>query len=288
MPADLESAESAHEPTPMGAASAEAHPISERLLFGVRFAALRLRDVLELCDAAVTQRRAFTIGVVNAAKLVKMREDDRLRASVLGCDIVLADGLSIVWASRLLRRGLPERVAGIDLFTGLLERAERRKQSVYLLGATGDVMERLVRRIAADHPSLRLAGSRDGYFSPDEEESIAGEIRRSGADFLFVGMSSPRKENFLARWWTELGVSVCHGVGGSFDVLAGEVRRAPVWMQRAGLEWFFRLAQEPRRLWRRYLSTNSRFAWLCIKELLRPTEVYAEARPPGRGASLRS
>lgn len=270
---------------------------SPRVLFGTPIDPLRIGEVLERCRDAVERDETLAIGVVNAAKLVKMRDDALLRDSVVGSDLVLADGMSVVWASRLLGRPLPERVAGIDIFTELLGVAEETGRSVYLLGAAQEVLDRLVERIGELHPQLRIAGARNGYFDEPEEESVADAIRESGADYLFVGITSPKKEKFLARWGRDLGVHVCHGVGGSFDVVAGKVRRAPRLWQKLGLEWFYRLLQEPRRMWKRYLVTNTRFMMLCVKERFRRAPAHpapgsgddaGPERPAASGAAERS
>ena len=138
-----------------------------------------------------------------------------------------ADGQSVVWASRLLGDPLPERVAGIDLMAGLLERAERRGYSVYFLGARAEVLERAVERLREKYPRLHVAGARDGYFADDEASEVCDEIRASRADLLFVAMSSPRKEYFLGEYGPNLGAPFVMGVGGSIDVIAGVTRRAP-------------------------------------------------------------
>lgn len=252
------------------------------VLFGLELDALTLSEVLERCEAALEQRTPVQIGVLNAAKVIRLRSDALLRDSLLGCDMLLADGQSVVWASRLLRRPLPERVAGIDLFEALLELADRQSRSVYLLGARPEVLRELRSRIGVRFPGLRLAGSRDGYFTDAEARQVADEIRDSGADLLFLGMVSPKKEVFVATHGPRLGVPVIHGVGGSFDVLAGVTRRAPLSWQRLGLEWAYRLKQEPRRLWRRYLGTNSAFLVLVGRELIRPTPLFAN-RGAGHG-----
>jgi N-acetylglucosaminyldiphosphoundecaprenol N-acetyl-beta-D-mannosaminyltransferase len=206
---------------------------------------------------------------VNAAKLVALRRDRRLREIVEGCELVSADGMAIVWASRLLGDPLPERVNGTDLMLRLLGVAERRGWSVYVLGAKPDVLERALARIRAAHPGLRIAGARDGYFSDEESAAVAEAVREAAPDLLFVAMSSPRKEVWLAGHGRGLGVPLVMGVGGSIDIVAGVTRRAPRWMQAAGLEWLFRLAQEPRRLGRRYVVTNAQFLGLLGRELLR-------------------
>jgi N-acetylglucosaminyldiphosphoundecaprenol N-acetyl-beta-D-mannosaminyltransferase len=151
----------------------------------------------------------------------------------------------------------------------LLELAERRAYGVFILGARHDVLETAVGELRRLHPELRIAGHRDGYFADGESAAVAGQVRESGADILLVAMSSPRKEYWLARFGRETGVPFIMGVGGAIDVVAGVARRAPLWMQRAGLEWLFRFVQEPRRMGRRYLVTNTRFAALLAREVYR-------------------
>lgn len=240
-------------------------------LFGVRLDALTMDETLDRCLAAVREGERLEIGVVNAAKLVNMRRDPALARAVSGCDLVLADGQAVVWAGRLLRRPLPERVAGIDLFMRLLAEAETAGMSVYFLGARQEVLERMLREVVARFPALRVAGSRNGYFDDSEQPAIADAVKESGAQLLFLGMTSPKKEIFVAGYGERSGVNLVHGVGGSFDILAGVTRRAPEGWQRLGLEWLYRAAQEPRRLGRRYLTTNVAFVLMTARELLRPT-----------------
>ncbi|MFJ7066203.1 WecB/TagA/CpsF family glycosyltransferase [Streptomyces sp. NPDC101115] len=246
-------------------------------LFGVTLDALTMDQTVTRCLAAVRAGERLEIGVVNAAKLVNMRRDPALARAVSGCDLVLADGQAVVWAGRLLRRPLPERVAGIDLFMRLLAEAEREGLSVYFLGARQDVLERMLRRVAVRFPGLRVAGSRNGYFDDSEQPAIADAIAESGADMLFLGMTSPKKEIFTAGYGERSKVTLVHGVGGSLDILAGITRRAPERWQRLGLEWLYRTLQEPRRLGRRYLTTNVSFALMTGRELLRRTPSISTA-----------
>lgn len=241
-------------------------PWPTRRLFDVRIDALTMNDVVDAVSTAIERRERLLIGVVNAAKMVKMQRDSALRRAVLGADMILADGMSVVWASRLIRSPLPERVAGIDLMMRVLTLCNDKKYRVFCLGATDDVLTRLRSVIARDFPDVELVGTRNGYYNVAEEPAIATEIRESGADVLFVGMTSPRKEMFLADWCDEMNVPVCHGVGGAFDVVAGKVRRAPGFVQRAGMEWAFRVAQEPRRLAKRYVDTNTAFIGMLARE----------------------
>ena len=243
-------------------------------LFGLPIDAATLDEALTRCEVAIRTRSRALVGVVNAAKIVNVRKDANLRDSLLECDMILADGQSVVWASKVLSRPLPERVAGIDLFEGLLNLADQKHYSVYLLGATPAVVAALAETIGNRFPDAVIAGWRDGYFSDEEAESVANEIARARPDMLFLGMVSPKKEIFLGRFGAGLGVPVLHGVGGSFDVMAGVTRRAPQSWQRLGLEWAYRLKQEPRRLWRRYLRTNTRFILQVIIEHFRPTPAW--------------
>jgi len=240
-----------------------------REILGVKIAAATLRDALGHVTTSIERREPILIGVVNAAKVVNMRRDPALREDVLSSDVIYADGMAVVWASRLLGRPLPERVAGIDLMNAILGRAAERGWGVYCLGAEPETLTRAVERMRADHPGLSVVGQQHGYFGADEETAVAERIAASRPDILFVAMTSPKKEKFLARWRTKLGAPVCHGVGGSFDVLAGKVQRAPPGWQRLGLEWLYRVKQEPRRLWRRYLVTNTVFCGLVAAEVFR-------------------
>lgn len=243
-------------------------------LYGLGVHPLTLDAVVDRCRDALDSREQLLIGVVNASKVIALTRNDHLRESLLECDLLLADGQSVVWGSRLLGHPLPERVAGIDLFERLLELAAEDGHSVYLLGARPEVLVDLQAELRRRLPGLRIAGARDGYFTEEESAAVAGEIRRSGADMLFLGMTSPKKEIFLKTYGPGLGVPILHGVGGSFDVLAGVTRRAPISWQRVGMEWAYRLLQEPRRLWRRYLTTNSAFMLATLRERVRPTPPY--------------
>ena len=239
-----------------------------RELFGIPIDALTMTQAVQRCQAAVADGDYLPIGVVNAAKVVHMQHDRQLKGAVTGCGMVLADGQSVVWASHLLHEPLPERVAGIDLFQELLAAAAQHGYRVYFLGARRDVLTATLREVIRCYPGIVIAGARDGYFEAADESRVAGEIERSGADLLFVGMSSPRKEMFLSRWGAATGVRVAHGVGGSFDVLAGVTRRAPVAWQRSGAEWLYRVLQEPRRLGPRYVKTNLAFMAVVAREVM--------------------
>jgi N-acetylglucosaminyldiphosphoundecaprenol N-acetyl-beta-D-mannosaminyltransferase len=204
---------------------------------------------------------------LNVAKLVKARTDPELDRDIRACDIVGIDGAGIVWALRLLGHQVPHRVAGADLFVSLMGECARRQLRPFLLGATPKVMDDAVRALHRHFPGLQLAGTHHGYFSADEEDAVCALIRSSGAHCLFVAMPTPRKERFMNRFRDDLSVPFVMGIGGTLDVMAGYVRRAPVLVQKLGLEWAFRAAQEPRRLAWRYLRTNVIFAGLILSHV---------------------
>jgi len=238
-------------------------------VLGCPIDALSMTETVERCGELIDAGEASQQVSINAAKLILLRRDARLRRIVQDCALISADGQPAVWASRLLGNPLPERVAGIDPMFALLARAERRGDRVYVLGARADVLAVAMSRLVSRYPGVDFCGWHHGYFTDAESPAIAQEIARQSPDLLLVAMTSPRKEYWLAEYGRDLGVPLMLGVGGSIDVVAGVTKRAPVWMQRVGLEWFFRFAQEPRRMWRRYFVEDMKFVPLVIREGLR-------------------
>ncbi len=235
-------------------------------VFGVRVDLLTAQQSLEECVRLIERREFAQHAVINVGKVVLMDGNQGLRDSVNRADIVNVDGMGVVWAARMLGASVPERVAGIDLMDELTAEAEKRGWPVYLLGAKEDVVSAAVKSLRTSYPSLRIAGYANGYF--DDDATAAKTVRDSGARILYLGFSSPKKEQFVDSQRECLGNLLAFGVGGSFDVLAGKTRRAPTWMQRTGAEWLFRFAQEPRRMWRRYLVGNGRFCVLVVRGLM--------------------
>jgi N-acetylglucosaminyldiphosphoundecaprenol N-acetyl-beta-D-mannosaminyltransferase len=233
-------------------------------LFGVPVDALTMTETVARCRVLARDGGPHQHVVLNAAKVVELSTNDRLRDIVRSCSVVNADGASVVWASRVLDQPVPERVAGIDLFGALVAAAEADGSSIFLLGAQARVVERVAEILRSRHPELRIAGTADGFWTSDDE--IVATIRAARPDYLFLAIPSPRKEYWLSEHLDDLGVPFVMGVGGSFDVVAGVTTRAPGWMQRVGLEWFWRFAQEPRRMWKRYLVGNAKFIGLTLAE----------------------
>jgi N-acetylglucosaminyldiphosphoundecaprenol N-acetyl-beta-D-mannosaminyltransferase len=234
---------------------------------GAKIDALTMQETLDRISEIIDRREKVQHVVVNVAKLMTMRRDRKLREIVNNSDLINADGAGIVLGARLLGVKIPERVAGIDLMQQLVGLANQRGYRIFFLGAEEDVARDVVTYYKRLCPDLQICGYRNGYFKSEEERDIAEYIRDMRPDILFVGMSSPKKEKFIDKYRDLMDVPFVMGVGGSMDVVAGKVKRAPQWMQNFGMEWFFRLVQEPSRMWKRYLVTNTQFGWALIEQM---------------------
>ncbi len=238
-------------------------------MMGCQIDNLSMEETLQTVEGFIKTGTPHQHVVVNVDKLVKASRDPELRRIINDCALINVDGMPVVWASRLLGKGLKERVAGVDLFEGLMRRSAEKGWRVFLLGAREEVVSGVKRIYEQKYPGLTVAGYRNGYWKPEEEAGVVEQIRAAQADLLFVAISSPKKEHFLGRYQAEMKIPFAMGVGGTFDVAVGKVNRAPLWMQKAGLEWFYRFLQEPRRMFRRYFIEDMAFFGLLLKEAVR-------------------
>ena len=229
---------------------------------------LTMTETVERARAAMRSRNRLQHVALNVAKFVNMRSDPVLRSDVMGSDIIGIDGMGIVLAVRWFGIPVKERVSGIDLFREILTVCAHDGYRPFLLGATSEILSRAADKIVGEFPSIQLAGLRDGYFRSDQELEVVEQIISSKADCLFIAMPTPQKERFLGAHRDRLGVPFIMGIGGSLDIVAGHVRRAPSFMQAMGLEWLFRVYQEPRRMWWRYAKTNTIFAGILIRSFM--------------------
>lgn len=224
-------------------------------------------ETLSLIEQTIDNQKQLHLVVVNASTIVSMQSDMQLRKSVNESDLINADGQAVVWASKILGKPLKERVAGTDLMINLVEMAHQKKYKIFFFGAKEEVVKKVVEKYSNQYSPDIIAGYRNGYFKKEEEKDIANEIANSGANLLFIAISSPTKENFVFNNKQLLGkVNFIMGVGGAFDVVSGRTKRAPLWMQKSGMEWFYRFLQEPKRMWKRYLVGNTKFILLVLKE----------------------
>jgi exopolysaccharide biosynthesis WecB/TagA/CpsF family protein len=240
----------------------------------------------EACDClmAAARERVPAIASLHAAHaIVTSSLDPVLREEVNRFDIVATDGQPVRWAMNWLHRaGLKDRVYGPELTLRLCQRAAQEGVSIYLYGGSPEVVERLRRNLIERYPGLEVAGAESPPFrklTPEEDAAMVERINASGAGLVFIGLGCPKQDHFAADHRDTIqAVQVC--VGAAFDFHAGNKRIAPAWMQRRGLEWLYRLCQEPRRLWRRYLVTNTQFVCLFLKQWLWP-----KSRSPRSSAS---
>lgn len=238
-------------------------------IMGCQVDNLSMEETLGVIEGFIATGQPHQHVVVNVDKLVKARSDAELRSIINHCDLINADGMPVVWASRLLGKPLKQRVAGVDLFEALMSRGAGKGWRIFLLGAREEVVSKVKTLYEAKYPGLQIAGYRNGYWKPEQEAAVVEQISQARADILFVAISSPKKEQFLGRYQAQMKIPFAMGVGGTFDVAAGLVKRAPVWMQRSGLEWFYRFLQEPRRMFRRYFIEGLPFFGMLAREWMR-------------------
>ena len=236
---------------------------------GVPIDLIDLKETIRRAEEAMRLRGRLQHVALNVAKFVYMQKNQELRDDVLTSDIIGIDGMEIVFAARLFGIAVPERVAGVDLMERLLESCAAKGYRPYLLGATEKALSRALHNLRIRFPNLEIAGAQHGYYPRKSEADVVGAIRASGADCLFIGMPTPQKERFLATHRDTINVPFIMGVGGGIDIIAGITKRAPIWVQRIGLEWLYRIMQEPRRMWKRYLTTNLAFAATITKAAFR-------------------
>lgn len=226
-------------------------------ILGVPFDKVTTTDTLRLISEMIDSRRPHYAATANVDFVVQALGDVELRRILTDADMVLCDGMPLVWASHFLGNALPERVAGSDLVPELLAEAERKGWRVFFLGSTDESLARAAENVRVKHPQLQLVGTYSPPFKPlleMDQDDILQRIRAARPDILLVAFGCPKQEKWINMQFRQAGVPFCMGVGATIDFLAGSVRRAPKWMQRSGLEWIFRLLQEPRRLFRRYFN----------------------------------
>lgn len=231
---------------------------------------LTMEETLKIIQNKIDNNEFLHQVVINVAKLIHIQNNIDLKNSVNNSDIINIDGMGIIYGANFLNYNINKnfKVSGIDLFYKLLELSEKKKYKIFLLGGTDDIIKKTVINLKQNYKKLNIAGYHHGYFWENEEE-IVGKINDSKANLLFVAITSPKKEIFIEKWKKELKINYVMGVGGTFDIVAGKSKRAPKWMQNFGLEWFYRILQEPKRMWKRYLITNSIYFYLLLKEKMR-------------------
>ena len=227
---------------------------------------LSTQETISLVEEYIQKKIPLHLMGVNADKINEVNRNEQMKKIVNSCGVINADGASVVLAGKFLNKRVPERVAGVDLMQSLVSLAEEKGYSIYLLGAKEEVVQKTGEVLKGKHPRLHIAGIHNGYFKEDEWPAISALLKEAKPDIVFVGITSPTKEYLIEFLQNDGHDSVFMGVGGSFDVISGKIPRAPLWMQKANLEWLFRVSQEPKRLFKRYFVGNSQFIYAVIKE----------------------
>ena len=242
-------------------------------ILGIRLARINIENALKVIEEFITNGRKSQVCVTNAYSLVLMQKDKEFKDITNSASLVVADGKPLAWISKLYGEPIPERVAGSDLVYGLSKKSTQKRYKLFFLGSNLTTLGKMVENLEKMFPSLQIAGVYSPrfkkQFSERENEKMIALINKVKPDVLFVGLGAPKQEKWIWKHKDELQVPVSIGVGAAFNFVARTVQRAPRWMQKYGLEWFFRLCQEPRRLWKRYLIGNPVFLWLVGKELIK-------------------
>jgi N-acetylglucosaminyldiphosphoundecaprenol N-acetyl-beta-D-mannosaminyltransferase len=245
-------------------------------MFDVYFDNYDFVDLLGFIDQTIQEKRQSYILTCNVDHLIKLRSDMEFKHVYSNAGAVVADGMPIIWASRLLNNPLKQKVSGADLFHRLGADFEQRKYKLFLLGSSSGVPELAVKNLKTMYPDINVVGcySPSYGFEQDEQENgyIVDMLLDSKPDIVFVGVGAPKQEKWIYNHYHRYKAPISIGVGATFDFLSGAVKRAPDIMQKTGFEWFWRLAQEPRRLWKRYLIDDSKFLFMLTKEWIKHNE----------------
>jgi N-acetylglucosaminyldiphosphoundecaprenol N-acetyl-beta-D-mannosaminyltransferase len=244
--------------------------VNEVKEFGLNICSLRMTELVDYLDKSLTENhKPILISGVNAYAIVQSYEDKIYHDYLLNSGVVNIDGISVVMALRFLGHNVKERVSCPDLFHELVKLAQKNQYSIYLIGSKYEIVSEAARNLQLRYPGLQVAGYESGFFDEEKEVKLAEDLNLKKPKMVFLGMPSPKKEAFAFRYAEKLNIPLILGVGGLFDIEAGMIKRAPLWTQRIGMEWFYRFIQEPRRMWRRYLIGNLRFISLVLRERIR-------------------
>lgn len=233
-------------------------------IFGIPVNALTYQDAVDwVAESVVTGKRSWILAI-NPEKIMKALSDEKLRDLLVQADLFIPDGIGVLWAGKVLGKPFPQRVSGVDILVLLVKEAAKRGWKIFLLGAPPGASQEVANGWEKQYPGLQVVGCQHGFYQEEEEAQVVAKIRVAAPDLLFVAMGSPRQEQFIVSNRTGLGVPVCMGVGGSFDVISGRKKRAPAWMQKSGLEWSYRLFLEPSRILR--MAALPKFVVLVLRK----------------------
>jgi N-acetylglucosaminyldiphosphoundecaprenol N-acetyl-beta-D-mannosaminyltransferase len=232
-------------------------------LLGINVDCLSMSEALDVIGKFIEEKTPRHVVTADASMIVIASEDKELASIIENADLVTPDGAGLVWASKLLGEPITQRVSGVDLVGNLCDLSRTKGWSLFFLGSAPGVADDAAANLRIKYPGCNIVGVRHGFFKEDEEPAIAAEIREKNPDILLVAFGIPKQEKFIVRRKKSMQVPVSIGIGGSFDVYSGRVKRAPLWMQRMSLEWLFRLWQNPKKLSK--VMTLPRFVGMALK-----------------------
>jgi len=235
-------------------------------LFGYRLENLSFDETKKKIVEFINEGRKAIITPINPEKIMKSFKDDKLREILLNSNLLLPDGYGIIFASKILKIQLKERITGIDMFEALLDYANENRLSIYFLGTQEEILKKVIERIEKEYPGIKIAGYHNGFFK--EENEVLEDLKDKKFDILFVAMGSPKQEYFIYDNFDKIDAKIFMGVGGSFDVFSGKLKRAPYLIRKLGLEWLYRFILEPRKRFPRVTQLFN-FMILVFKERLK-------------------
>lgn len=247
--------------------------MEERNLFGIHIHNIDYKDLLHFVDTTITNQEKKYIVTCNVDHIMQLQSDEEFLKVYNNAGLVTADGMPLIWASKLLKKPLKTKVSGSDIIPELGKEFEKKQYKMFFLGAGEGVALKAAKQLKKQFPNMKIVGCYSPPFGFEkdkiENEKIINMLKESKADILFVGLGAPKQEKWIYNNYETYNIPISIGVGATFDFLSGNVKRAPLIMQKLGLEWLWRLGQEPKRLWKRYLLQDTKFFFLFVKELLR-------------------
>ncbi|CAM3348603.1 WecB/TagA/CpsF family glycosyltransferase [Paenibacillus lupini] len=217
-------------------------------IYGIPFSKMSMDETVSYLTEAIEHKRQTHVITANPIMIMSAVESQDYYKMMRKAELIVPDGAGVVWAANFVGTPVTERVTGFDLLHRLMQEGEKRKWTAYLLGTSQEVIEAAAEKLQLQYPQVRIVGYRDGYFGADQDAEVIEEIRQAAPDLLFVARGAETQEPWIAKYKKQLGVPFIMGVGGSFDIVAGKLKRAPMLFQKLRLEWFYRLLQEPKRL----------------------------------------
>jgi len=243
------------------------------LIAGILIDNVSMKEALKQIEGFIKEKKSHYVVTPNVDHIVKLKRDSAFKEVYDNASLVLADGMPLIWLSKLLKTKLKEKVSGSDIFPQLFKLASQKKYKIFLLGGLPESAEKtkeILNKKLTNKVEVKIYCPKFDFEKEDKiNNMIINMIKDAAPDMLFVGLGTPKQELWIYRYLEELKVPISMGIGATFDFIAGKQKRAPEWMQKNGLEWFWRLLFEPKRLWKRYLIDDLLFLWLALKQLLK-------------------